>query len=214
MPQERIHIHDHVVVLRIRIGNARLQPYVGGDHGGPGRGRNRQIVGIAETADVVAHDGARSVRRIGNGCPPGVDGDREVEPLVQRRDRRDHSIQFLLLTDVWPGTGLDTTDVQEVRAIGDELIGPAVEGIEIPELALVVERVGRAVEDAHHEGAVGDVEAVRSERHFHRRDPTDHHNTARPVIAIACDARTYPSGSDEPQRAVAASHHVSAPVGM
>ena len=46
--QEVAHGGDHVVVVRLRIGHARCQADVGGDHGGPRFGRHHEVVGIGE----------------------------------------------------------------------------------------------------------------------------------------------------------------------
>ena len=71
------------------------------------------------------------------------------------------------LGDLLAGAGLHPADVEEVGAVGHEPLGLAQERVERVVGALVVERVGRAVEDAHHDGPVGDVEAVGPEREVH-----------------------------------------------
>ena len=63
-----------------------------------------------------------------------------------------------------PGTGLHPADVEEVGALADELLGLGEEPVEVEVAALVEERVGGAVEDAHHERPVAHVEAVGPER--------------------------------------------------
>ena len=46
---------------------------------GPGRGRHRQVVGVGEAADVVAHHRAHGVGLPGHRRPPGVDRQGDVE---------------------------------------------------------------------------------------------------------------------------------------
>ena len=49
----------------------------------------------------------------------------------------------------------------------DVLLGQTQERVEVPELALVVERVGRAIEDRHHERAMRDVDGAVTEAQDH-----------------------------------------------
>ena len=62
---------------------------------------------------------------------------------------------------------------------GDELLGSAEERVEVPGRAAVVERVGCAVEDAHHERTGADVVVVRAEAD--RRKRRRHAAEARPA---------------------------------
>ena len=59
---------------------------------------------------------------------------------------------------VGPGPGLDPAHVEQVGPVVDQLLGPAQELVEGVGGPLVVEGVGGAVEDAHHQGPVTDVE--------------------------------------------------------
>ena len=53
--------------------------------------------------------------------------------------------------DLVAGTGLHTADVEEVGTVDDELLGLLEEVVESVVATLVEERVGRAVQDPHHE---------------------------------------------------------------
>ena len=128
-----------------------------GDDRRAGASGDGQVVGVGEAADVVAHD------RAGRGRgehhrPPGVDAERDVEAGVQGLDGGDDPLELLVLAHLGPRSGLHAADVEQVGALGDELVGPAQEVVEGEVATLVEERVGRPVEDAHHERTVGDVE--------------------------------------------------------
>ena len=87
-------------------------------------GRDRQVVGIGEAADVVADDRAGPARRVEHRRPPRVDRERDVEAGVQRLDRGHDPVELLGLADLGPGPGLHAADVEEVGAVGDELPRP------------------------------------------------------------------------------------------
>jgi hypothetical protein len=123
----------------------------------PGGGGHGQVVGVAEPADVVAEHRAGAVGLLGHRGPPGVDRDRHVEAGRQDRDGTDDAVELLILGDLWPRAGLHPPDVEEVGPIDDQLLGPLAQRVEVVGEPLVVERVRRAVEDAHHEGPMGQV---------------------------------------------------------
>ena len=62
-----------------------------------------------------------------------------------------------------PGPALTPPISRMSAPVGDQLLGPRVELVELEGGALVVEGVGRAVEDPHHEGPVGEVVAAAAE---------------------------------------------------
>ena len=99
-----------------------------------------------------------SARGVEHRRAPGVDRDRHVEAFVQRRDRGHDPFELLGLADLGPGPGLHAADVEQVGAVGDQLLGPPQERVEAPRRAPVVERVGSAIEDPHHERAGAHVE--------------------------------------------------------
>ena len=80
---------------------------------------------------------------------------RHVEARAQRLDRGNDAVELLGLADLGPGTRLHAPDVEQVGAVGDERLGAPQERVELPGRAAVVERVGRAVEDAHHQRRAG-----------------------------------------------------------
>ena len=144
--------------MRVGIGDARPEPDVGGDDGHVVLGRDPQVVGIAEAGDVVADDRAGRARGVEHRRAPGVDRERHVEAGVQRLDRGHDAVELLVLVDLGPGAGLHAADVEQVGAVGDELLGPAHERVEIPGCAAVVERIGGAVQDPHHHDPRADVD--------------------------------------------------------
>ena len=107
-----------VVVVRLGIGDARLQADVGGHHRRAVLRRDAEVVGIAEAADVVADDRTGLARLVEHRGPPGVARDGDVEALVQRLDRRDDAVELLVLADLGTGSGLHPADVEEVGALG------------------------------------------------------------------------------------------------
>ena len=121
-------------------------------------GRDREVVGIGEAADVVADDRAGRARRVEHRRAPGVARERDVEARVQRLDRRDR-----------PGRAPRPRRPRARarpsprrrrggrRRRSTSSLGPPEERVELEGRAAVVERVGRAVEDAHHERARGEV---------------------------------------------------------
>ena len=83
--QEAGHVGHHVVVVRLGVGHPGREPDVGDDDGGAVLGRRRQVVGVGEAADVVAHHRALGVGGPGDRGPPGVDRDRRVEARAPAR---------------------------------------------------------------------------------------------------------------------------------
>ena len=132
LDQEVAHLAQQVVVVRVGVGDARGEADVGGDDR-RARGRaHGQVVGVGEAADVVADDRARGVAGGGDRGPGGVDRQGHVEAGVERLDGRDHPVELLLLGHVGTGAGLDPADVEDVGPFGDQLLGPAEEGVEVP----------------------------------------------------------------------------------
>ena len=157
--QERRHLGHHVVVVRVGVGHPGGQADVGGHHRRPGPSRRGEVVGVGEPADVVAHHRARLVGGGGHRGPPRVDRDRHVEPPRHRLDGRDDPVELLGLGHLGPGPGLDPAHVEDVGPLGHQLLGPRQERVEAVGGALVVEGVGRPVQDAHDQGPVPDVVA-------------------------------------------------------
>ena len=121
LEQERGHVGDEVVVVRIGIGDTRAQADVGGDDRRVVGGGDREVVGIGEAGDVVADDRARVARGVEHRRAPGVDRERHVEARAQRLDRGHDPFELLGLADLGPGPGLHAADVEQVGAVGDEL---------------------------------------------------------------------------------------------
>ena len=131
---------------------------MGGDDRRVVGGGDAEIVGIAEAADVVADHraDARTRRRAPRRATCRTEiGD--VEPLVQRLDGRDDAVELLGFVDLGTGARLHPPDVEDVGALRDQRLGPPEQGVELEGGAVVVEGVGGAVEDAHHQRAGGEV---------------------------------------------------------
>jgi hypothetical protein len=139
-------------------------------------GGDAQVLGITEAGDVVADDRAGRARGVEHRRAPGVDRHWRVEARDQGVDRRHDALELLGLADLGTGSGPHTTDIEEVDAIADVLLGAPEKRVEVPGRAAVVERVGRAVEDAHHHGAVACVERHITEPQTRKRfDGRDRH---------------------------------------
>ncbi len=120
----------------------------------------RRVVGVGQPADVVAHHGALGKGGTGNRGAPGIDRDRRVEACRQACHDRNDAIELFGLGDLGSGARLHATDVEDVGAVGDELLGAGVELVELVGGSLVVEGVRRAIEDPHHQSPVGEVVAA------------------------------------------------------
>ena len=96
-----------------------------------------------------------------------------------------------------PGTpraraGLDATDVEDVCAVGDQRLGPGQERVELEVAPRVVERVGRAVQDADDHRSKRDVEAVGTELEEH--EATLPGSLRRPIGPNGRRTRTFSRG--------------------
>ncbi len=131
-------------------------------------GAHREVVGIGEPTDVVAHDGSGGERGPRHGGPPRIDAQRHVETGAERFDGGNHPVEFFLLVDLRTGAGLHATHVEEIGAIGHETLSFAQELVESEVRALVVERVRRSVQDANDDGLGRDVESTVAEVQVHR----------------------------------------------
>ena len=123
-------------------------------------GGDGEVVGVAEAADVVADDRAGRARRVEHRRAPRVERDRR-----RRSARASASIAGTTRSSSsasptsGPGPGLDAADVEEVGAVARPAPRPAARNASNSHVAAaVVERVGRAVEDAHHQRAARDVD--------------------------------------------------------
>ena len=161
--EEAGHVVHDVVVVRVGVGHPRREPDVRDHHRGAVLGRGRRVVGVGQAADVVAHHRALGVRGAGHRGPPGVDRDGRVEARGQAGHDGDDAVELLGLGDLGAGARLDPADVEDVGAVGHQLLGPGVELVELEGGPLVVEGVGRAVEDPHDERPVGQVVAAAAE---------------------------------------------------
>jgi hypothetical protein len=155
--EEPTDVRDEIVIDGLRIGDPRGEPDVGRDHRDRVLRRDRQVLGVGEPADVVADDGPGRARGVEHGRPPRVARDGDVEARVHRLDRRDDAVQLLGLPHLGARTRLHAADVEEVGTVLDQVRGAPDERIQRERLARVVERVRGPVEDAHDQGARGEV---------------------------------------------------------
>ena len=103
--------------MRLGIGDPRLQPDVGGDDRRAVARGDREVVGVAEAADVVADDRAGLARLVEHRARQVSHEIGDVEALVQRRDGRDDPVELLVLADLGTRSGLHAADVEEVGAL-------------------------------------------------------------------------------------------------
>ena len=129
--RKRRHVLHDVVVVRIGIGDARGEADVGDDHGGAVLCGRRRVIGVGQTADVVAHHGTLGVGGTGDRGAPGVDRDRRLEALHQAGDDGHDAFELLGLGDLGSGARLDPADVEDVRPVGHELLGPRVQLVQV-----------------------------------------------------------------------------------
>ncbi len=213
---------DDVVVLGTRIGNSRSEADVRRDDRRTGGRSDREVLGVGKATDVVADDRAHPVRRLRDRGPPRVDRDRHVEARAQRLDGRHDALELLGLGDLVAGPRLHSADVEQIGAVDDELLGLPQEVVEAVVAALVEERVGRAVQDAHHERPGGDVVAGVSELHLHGGEPSRRHrSTTQVAVAVTATTRVTTAartpiatgGSISAARATASTHQIATAVG-
>ena len=99
--QERGHVGDEIVVVRIGIGDARAQADVRRDDGRVVLGRDREIVGIGEARDVVADDRARRRTPASSTDARHVSTESGTSKRARERlDRRHDPVELLGLTDL------------------------------------------------------------------------------------------------------------------
>ena len=145
---------------------------MGGDDGGAGLRGHREVVGVGEPADVVADHRAGLVGGLGHRRPPRVGRQRDVEAGAQRLDGGDHPVELLVLASPrGPARPSPRRRRGCRRPRRPACSARREEPVHLEERALVVERVGRPVEDAHHQGARREVVAPVAEqsRIGHRR---------------------------------------------
>jgi hypothetical protein len=146
---------DDVGVLAADVAALEEAAPVHDDEGGAGVGDGRDHAGVGEAAaDVVDEGGTGREGPFGDGGAHGVDGDRD--PLGgQAADDGDDAAQFLGLVDPGgSGAGGLAADVDQVRALGDQVEATLDGGRGVEEAAAVGEGVGGDVHDSHDRAAV------------------------------------------------------------
>ena len=97
-------------------------------------------------SDGTGVEGGRRDRR-----PPGVHRERHVEAVVQCRDHRHDAVELLGLGHLRAGPGLHAPHVQDVGALFDQAVRTLEETVQVEVGPVVIEGIGRAVQDAHDE---------------------------------------------------------------
>ena len=94
--------------------------------------------------------------------PPGVDADDDVGvPVPDGSDEVDGAIELLADVDVVAGTGLHPADVDDLGPSGDSGVDGRPGRLSVAERATPVEeRVGRPVDDRHHEPLLRAEDAI------------------------------------------------------
>lgn len=101
---------------------------------------------------VVEDVGPRPTHLARHLRAPGVHADHEIRQLGSAPgNEAGRPADLLGDVDVVAEPGLDATDVHQVGPLGDDLVHPLHRGRLVPRRPAVVERVGRAVDDGHHE---------------------------------------------------------------
>ncbi len=138
-----LHVHEH-------------------DGGASLSGEGRQGGVVAQSGDVVDAGGAGVEGGGGDLGPTRVDEDRGVEAGAADAGDDGHDSAPLLrrVDGIRARPRRLAADVEQVGAVGDQLPGAGDGGGRIQELPAVAERVGRHVDDAHHQRPSGTGEPV------------------------------------------------------
>ena len=174
--EERTNALGDVVVVRVGVGHAGAQADVRRHHRGARRRRLMEVLGIGEPADVVADARAHGVGLASDRRSPRVHTERHVEAPGQLGDDRYHAVELFRFADLLAGTGLHSPNIEQVRALFDELFGASKERLKFEGRGRCVEGVLRPVEDPHHQRARGEIDATVPERDHQRpHGPKDRH---------------------------------------
>ena len=121
-------------------------------HRHPMPGRHLQIFGVGETADVVSEHSPSFIRLVCHGSPPSVNRQRQPEAGCQGFHGWHDPLQLFALGYFAARRSLHAADIQHVCPVCGKLFGFAEKIVKSPILSRIVERVGRAVQNAHHYG--------------------------------------------------------------
>ena len=152
--EERLHVRDDVVVARIVLHGARLAEHVhqAAVHAGVGH-QTRELRLEAEGRHVVHDRRARVDRGAGDLDLRRVDRDARAHRGGALDDRQ-HAADLLVGRDgLRPGTRRLAADVEDVRALVEQLAAVRHGRVRGEELAAVRERVRRHVDDPHDQHA-------------------------------------------------------------
>ncbi len=117
--------------MRSWVGDTRLESNVRRHDRRVRRGGHLEVGRVGEAADVVTDAGADVKTRLRHRRAPRVDAERNVEANRQLTQYRHHAIELFFFADRVTGSGLHSPDVQDVRSLGDELLGACEERVEV-----------------------------------------------------------------------------------
>ena len=150
------HICDDVVVAdTMRAGARNRATRVRADDPGTSLGSNQDEVGIRTRPRVVDQVGAFAACQPRDAAPPGVDADDQLGVLgSDRGDERNDSPDLFVGVDEVTGPSFHSPDVHQIGAFSDSPIDGSHRCRIRERRALVVEGIGSAVDDGHHQCTV------------------------------------------------------------
>ncbi len=141
--QETVDLRDHVLVVRSQLHVAGGAEPMHDHHPAAGVAHHRHHRRVvAQGRDVVDQVGALLERGPGHRCLGGVDGYRHCAAAAHRPHRRQHPGQFLGLAHrLGKGPGRLAADIDQVRALGEQLVDAGRERV----LSLPAAAVGNGI---------------------------------------------------------------------
>ena len=153
------HFSGDIRVLRFRVHLTRSSAIVHEDQRrAAARDDVRERRLVDERADVVDDRRAEVDGAVGNRRFVGVNRDRHAEPAHALEHRRDATPLLRVRQRPGPGPRRLAADVEDVGAVGDHPGRVGNRDVRIESLTAVGERIGRDVDDRHHERTLAESE--------------------------------------------------------